>query len=87
VDTVVRVPLLRGVNDDEGNVARTARFVREHFRRPKIELLPYHDFGRMKYRMLGMESFWTDFETPSKERVASLEALIRSEGVEPVGYR
>ncbi len=64
-----------------------ARFVREHFRRPKIELLPYHDFGRMKYRMLGMESFWTDFETPSKERVASLEALIRSEGVEPVGYR
>jgi len=86
-DAVVRVPLLSGVNDDEQNVARTARFVREHFRRPKMELLPYHDFGRAKYRMLGMESFWTEFETPSKERVASLEALIRSEGVEPVSYR
>ena len=87
VDAVVRVPLLRGVNDDEENVARTARFVREHFRRPKIELLPYHDFGRTKYRMLGMEAFRAEFETPTKERVASLEMLIHSEGVEPVSFR
>ncbi len=87
VDAVVRVPLLSGVNDDEENVARTARFVREHFRRPKIELLPYHDFGRTKYRMLGMEAFRAEFETPTKERVASLEMLIHSEGVEPVSFR
>lgn len=87
IDAVVRVPLLSGVNDDEVNVALTARFVRERFRRPKIELLPYHDFGHAKYRMLGMETFWTEFETPTKERVASLEALVRSEGVEPVSYR
>jgi pyruvate formate lyase activating enzyme len=86
-ETVVRVPLLSGVNDDEENIGRTARFVREHFRQPKIELLPYHTLGRAKYRMLGMDEFREEFETPPKERVASLEALIRSEEVEPVRYR
>lgn len=87
VDTVIRVPLISGVNDDDGNMASTARFVREHFRRPKMELLPYHDFGRTKYQVLGMMEYWTEFETPSKERVDRIEELIRSEGVETVSYR
>lgn len=87
VETVLRVPLIHGVNDDDKNIRRTARFVGEFFPRPRMELLPYHDFGRVKYRMLAMEDQWEDFEPPSGERLAHIEDLIRSEGVEIVRYR
>lgn len=87
VETVIRMPLLHGVNDDDGNIGRTARFVGEFFPHPRMELLPYHDFGRIKYRMLAMQDHWTDFETSSKDQIAHVEKLVRSEGVEIVRYR
>ena len=87
VETVIRVPLIHGVNDDDENIGRTARFAADFLPSKKMELLPYHDFGRGKYRMLGMEDRWEDFETPSGERIARIEELIRSEGVEIVRYR
>ncbi|HCL79555.1 MAG TPA: glycyl-radical enzyme activating protein, partial [Synergistaceae bacterium] len=87
VETVARVPLISGVNDDDENIRRTAAFVREALPSRKMELLPYHDFGRVKYVMLGMENLWHSFSTPSPERIAALEALIAAEGVEVVHYR
>ena len=87
VETVIRVPLVAGINDGEKNILRTAAFVSKYLPSKKMEFLPYHDFGKIKYRMLGMENAWRTFEAPSPEHVRSLEDLVRAQGVEVVRYR
>ena len=87
VETVVRVPVVPGVNDDEKNISATAAFIREHMTWKRMELLPYHSLGHVKYAMLDMESSWKEFKVPSKEKMESLRRLIRAEGVEVVSYK
>jgi len=87
VETVVRIPLVSGVNDDDANIRATAAFVRENMAWRRIELLPWHSLGRIKYEMLGMRESWRDFGAPSRERIEELEQLIGEEGVEIVSYR
>ena len=54
----IRVPLLKGVNDDMNNIEAMLRFLepykdRRYFK--GIDLLPYHKLGVGKYAQLGME--------------------------------
>lgn len=53
-DIVFRVPLIPGVNDDDGNITETARFVLGLPGRHRIQLMPYHRLGESKYRALGL---------------------------------
>ncbi|HAQ42199.1 MAG TPA: glycyl-radical enzyme activating protein [Clostridiales bacterium] len=85
-DVVVRIPLIVGVNADADNITETARFVKAAIRNPKIELLPYHNFGDEKYEALGIEKPSRDFKRPSVEMVNALEELIRAEGVDVISY-
>lgn len=87
IETVVRVPLVRGANDDEDNLARTAGFVRDRMRRKRMELLPYHDLGRDKYDILGMGERRIAYERIGREGQEKAEAIVAREGVEIVRYR
>jgi pyruvate formate lyase activating enzyme len=87
IETVVRIPLVKGANDDEANLAATARFVRRIMRWKRIEILPYHDFGREKYELLGLGGRRADYERPTREEVAKAEAVVAREGIEIVRYR
>lgn len=53
----IRMPLLKGLNDDEVTLRKTMCFL-DGFRRYKnfqgVDLLPYHKLGINKYRQLGM---------------------------------
>jgi pyruvate formate lyase activating enzyme len=90
---ILRVPVVPGVNDDEANIATTARFVRElinigrargHYREvaPELELLPYHKLAGDKYRRLGLSQPATEIEPPSRERMAVLAEAARGAGIE-----
>ncbi|MGD9568316.1 MAG: glycyl-radical enzyme activating protein [Sedimentibacter sp.] len=83
---VVRVPLIVGVNADKENIIETVKFVKTNIKNPKIELLPYHNFGDEKYEALGMEKPSRDFKRPSVEMVNELKKLIQVEGIEVVSY-
>lgn len=84
---VVRIPLIVGVNDDIENIIKTAQFVKNHIDNPKIEILPYHKFGLDKYRMLGLEEYIYEYETPDKDTIANIRAVIESLGVSVVDYK
>ena len=86
-NVVIRIPTIIGVNADVDNIKKTARFVKEHMKHPKMELLPYHEFGLEKYRQLGLRRPDTDFKRPTPEQIRCLEAFIRQQGVEVVSFK
>lgn len=85
-NVVVRIPIIDGVNSDDKNIEETARFVRTQIKNPKIELLPYHNFGDKKYEALGMEKPSRNFMRPPDRHINHLEEIVKAEGVEIVCY-
>lgn len=85
-NVVARVPLIMGVNADKDNIVETAKFVKANIKNPKMELLPYHNFGDEKYEALSIEKPSRDFKRPPVEIVNELKELIQAEGVEVVSY-
>ncbi len=87
IPLLVRIPVIHGFNDGEADAARFAAFLRElNVRRPvgaeeiRTELLPYHEYGRDKWKKLGLPYRVTDgFVTP--ERIRALENALRENGV------
>lgn len=86
-DVVVRIPVIEGVNDSTDNIVKTARFVKESIKKPRIELLPYHSFGDEKYEAMGMKKPSREFKSPSPGILDKLAGLIRDEDVEIVSYK
>ena len=84
---VIRIPVIGGVNNDEENIRLSARYVHENLPKAKMELLPYHKFGTIKYEALGLEYEHDDFYRPSDEEMARLNEIVSSEGVEIVEYK
>ncbi len=84
---VTRIPLIEGVNDDEGNIISTAEFIQNTFKKPKVELLPYHSLGNEKYRILGLELPSSDFKTPGEEKIESVKKLLKSRNIDLVQYK
>lgn len=85
-DVVVRIPIICGVNNDEENIRRSASYVQRHLAKAKIELLPYHELGTIKYEALGMPYAHNAFSRPSKEELEHLKEVIRAEGVETIDF-
>jgi len=78
----VRIPLVRGVNDDEDNIRRTTALLTSLGTIKRIGLLPYHSGGLEKARRIGKEACFRRFEPPSEERLAAIEAAFRGAGFE-----
>lgn len=85
-DVVIRIPTIGGVNSDEENIRRSAAYVHENLPKAKMELLPYHKFGTIKYEALGVPYKHDDFYRPSKEEMECLKEIVRSEGVETIDF-
>jgi len=77
-----RIPLIRGVNDGDDNVRRTIAFLRRLKTVRRISLLPYHAGGLNKALRIGKGAHFRNFEAPSEERLAAIEAAFREAGFE-----
>lgn len=53
--TIVRVPVVPGVNDSVEEIQSIAEFARLMLNVSEIHLLPYHTFGENKYALLGRD--------------------------------
>ncbi|MFC6314806.1 glycyl-radical enzyme activating protein [Lapidilactobacillus achengensis] len=77
----LRLILLKDLNDTEEMLQRTLAWVQENqIRIARVSLLPYHDFGRDKYRKLGRECT-QNFAVPTDERLAAIKAAWEQRGV------
>jgi len=80
--TIVRIPIVPGLNDSVDNISAAARFVsveRENLKR--IELLPYHKYGTQTYGQLGREYQLPDVEPPAEDQMERLKEIVESCGV------
>lgn len=73
---IARTPIIPGVNDDEEHIRATLAFIRPYPNVIDYELLPYHRFGASKYEFLGNVYGLADFQSPTSETMARLQALI-----------
>jgi pyruvate formate lyase activating enzyme len=78
--TVVRIPVIPGVNDGEEDIRRTAEFLRSLGTISEISLLPYHKLGRDKYRGLEKKAVGDDFTPPSSERLERIKKDLENRG-------
>ena len=70
VETLFRMPLIPGINDDEQNIQDTAAFLKglgDNTRR--IELMPYHRLGEGKYESLDRTYCLTGIVSPEPEQL------------------
>jgi len=82
VETLFRMPLIPGINDDTQNVEETAEFLHElgeKYRR--IELMPYHRLGKGKYDSLDRPYSLSDLPAPEPEQVESVKKAFEDNGI------
>ena len=76
---IIRVPLIPGHNDSKENIKALADFVKE-LGLSKVDLLPYHSLGKVKYHRLGMEYKLENLKPYAGDEVAKIKAYLESYG-------
>jgi pyruvate formate lyase activating enzyme len=77
----IRFVLVPGLTDDEGDVASIARFAAGCGNVERVDVLPFHQLGRHKWKQLGIE--YTLEETPPAppEAAECVSAVFRAAGL------
>ena len=79
---IIRVPVVGGVNDDEGNIRQTAEFISSL---PsggiEVHLLPYHTVAQHKFAKLGKTDAFILMEEPEKEFLDRAVACFAEYGI------
>jgi pyruvate formate lyase activating enzyme len=83
VETLFRMPLIPGVNDDLQNIKATAGFLHELGDSGlRIELMPYHRLGKGKYESLDKKFPVLNLTSPEPRHLESVKKTFRSFGIE-----
>lgn len=78
----VRIPIIPGATDDLANIKKIGLFLEKLGTVPYIELLPYHDTGRDKYRLLHRPYMITDSHSPARPDLEQIATWLRRSGSE-----
>ncbi len=76
-----RMPLIKGVNDTEKNIADMAVLVKKLGNNAGIELLPYHRLGIGKYKTLDKTYPGETFQTPDTEDMEKAKKIFEEHDV------
>jgi pyruvate formate lyase activating enzyme len=77
----VRFVLVPGYSDDPDEVAGVAGFAAELGNVERVDVLPFHQMGRFKWKSLGLEYKLDDVKPPSPDAVERACASFRSAGL------
>lgn len=77
----IRQVLVPGLTDSDESLQRTRAFIESLKTVEKIEVLPYHSMGEVKYEKLGIEYPLKGVEAPKKERVMNAKRILNGEYV------
>lgn len=72
----IRQVLVPNITDGEESLQRTRAFIDSLKTVEKVEVLPYHTLGEVKYEKLGIDYPLKGVETPSKERVTYAKHIL-----------
>lgn len=77
----VRIPLITGVNDDEGNIEKAAEFLHSLKTIKRVNLLPYHSGGCLKYERLRKKQALVSFRAPTSERIEEIKKIFQAKSL------
>jgi len=81
-DITIRIPLIKGVNDDAENLGQTAAFVASLAGRIKnVDLLPYHNIMANKYKKLGQVFDGTHMSEPTVDEQSRIISVFEDFGL------
>lgn len=72
----VRRVVVPGITDDEGELFRLGEFLSELSNLKALDVLPYHDMGKVKYESLGLEYPLADVPPLPKEKAVEAREII-----------
>jgi len=78
---VISFPIIPGINDDDKNVTRTAKFINSLPNIKNVNLLPYHRAAIEKYKCLGKFYKLNKLQPPSNQRIKSIKEKMEAFGV------
>ncbi len=76
----IRHVLVPEKTDDDGALKRLKAFIDTLKTVEKVEVLPYHTMGEVKYEKLGYEYPLKGVEPPTKERVENARSILQDRG-------
>ena len=77
----IRFPLIPGVNDDWKNVERLGAFLQGLHRVFCVDILPYHDVARSKYKRFGFDYRLGQVQTLDPARLREIAAALSTYGL------
>ncbi len=77
----VRFVLVPGLTDDPSDIAQIAAFAAGLGNVERVDVLPFHQMGRFKWRELGMDYSLSDIEPPSEDAIERVCGQFRSVGL------
>ncbi|MDI3359406.1 [formate-C-acetyltransferase]-activating enzyme [Lelliottia sp. V89_10] len=79
INVIPRVPLIPGFTLSEANMNRVLAFLIPSGIR-QLHLLPFHQYGEPKYRLLGQEWTMSQVAVPTEEEIATLRQMAERAG-------
>ena len=81
----IRIPLIKGVNDDKENILRSAEFIAAlSGAKKKVNILPYHNIASKKYEKLGVEYAQGTMDEPDQDHQKHILEIFQSFGIEAI---
>ena len=77
----VRFVLVPGLTDDVEDLRQMAQFVASLGNVERVEVLPFHQLGRFKWRALGLEYTLENTKAPSADLIEMACGVFRAEGL------
>jgi len=77
----VRFVLVPGYTDDSEQISRIAKFAANLGNVQRVDVLPFHQMGRFKWKELKLDYTLDDIQPPTKQAVVTACELFRAEGL------
>jgi pyruvate formate lyase activating enzyme len=77
----VRFVLVPGLTDDTQDLKRMAQFIASLGNVERVEVLPFHQLGRFKWRNLGLDYTLENVKPPTQDLIEMACGVFRAEGL------
>ena len=84
---LVRMPIVPGKNNADEDIAAAGRFIATVPGINEVEILPYHETGGDKYKLLNRKYMMPPTERPSAEDLEHIASILENFGLKVIGRR
>ena len=81
VPVIIRMPILPHYNDSMQNIKDTAEFLSKLKSIVRVDILPYHKFGIVKYEQLEKKYELGNLDTPPQEHIDEIISIFERHGL------